>query len=285
MGSTTSSSPSGTTPGPSPAPRRVGAAATLVAEAYLGRYVPDRTALRDVFCCPLPGGGRLITLPFVHYGEERARRLKPGYFVDPDGAVRRELLEGLGPEAVVLGRDLRHRYTAWTDATRTCLRALDDRGAVAWEHRLRTPGCARTDPGGAAIVGSPGQELRRLDPNGVVLTVDPDNTHSVWRLDSIGTASLRIGTADSALNRSRRGVLCYPMDVVALADDTLVVAELGRSQHARFDASGAPIGTVNAAQLGVDELCCERLFVDLDRGRVLAAARRNREVWLVEYVP
>ncbi len=264
-----------------------------------------------MFCCPLPGGGRLITLPFVHYGEERARRLKPGYFVDPDGAVRRELLEGLGPEAVVLGRDLRHRYTAWTDATRTCLRALDDRGAVAWEHRLRTPGCARTDPGGAAIVGSPGQELRRLDPNGVVLTaldaalagrpypgpsgvdavgaamllVDPDNTHSVWRLDSIGTASLRIGTADSALNRSRRGVLCYPMDVVALADDTLVVAELGRSQHARFDASGAPIGTVNAAQLGVDELCCERLFVDLDRGRVLAAARRNREVWLVEYVP
>lgn len=247
----------------------------------------------------------------MHYGEERARRLKPGYFVDPDGAVRRELLEGLGPEAVVLARDLRHRYVAWTDATRTCLRALDDRGAIAWEHRLRGPGCARVDVGGSALLGSPAQELRRLDANGVVLTAldaalagrpypgpqgvdavgaamflaDPDNTHSVWRLDPIGTASLRIGSADSALNRSRRGVLCYPMDVVVLADHSVVVAEVGRAQHARFDAGGAPLGTVNAAQLGVDELCCERLFVDLDRRRVLAAARRKREVWLVEYTP
>jgi hypothetical protein len=283
----------------------------LTLEAYLGQHVPDRTPLDEPVFCPLPDGGGLVTVPFVVYGEEQAKRIKPAYVLDSDGHVTREVIPGLTPRATVFGYDERGLYLAWTDANRSTVVAVDKAGRTVWRHRVSGFGCARQTRDGVLAIGSAAGELRRLDKTGALLhdldgifanrpfpgphgidlvgprtyLADPDVTHSVWAIDTMGNPLQRLGSADPHANRSGAGLLCYPFDVAVLDDGSQWVAEHGRKRLSGFDDAGQPLGHVVAAELGAEALCTTRLFTDWERQGVAVFARRVREVWLFVFEP
>jgi hypothetical protein len=278
----------------------------LRSEVNLGRYIPDKTALDQPTYCDLGNQGGVVTIPFVVYGEERVRGMKPGFYVDPDGEVTRRIIEGLGPEATVVAYDDRGRYLAWPDANKTTLLSTGRDGRRAWTHRLGGPGCARQGPDGQITVGSASGKLRRVDgagtllhdmdrvfsarpfsgPHGVdhrgssIFLADPDATHSIWEIDPMGNVKRRIGSTDVGLNRSGKGLLCYPMDVILLASDHVCVAERGRKRVTVFGEGEIPVLTITSDDLGAEEICTSRLFSNRNRSQLLLFGRRDREVWL-----
>jgi hypothetical protein len=283
----------------------------LTMEVYLGLHVPDRTPLDQPVFCPLPGGGGVVTLPFVVYGEEQQKRIKPAYFIDPQGGVTRQVLAGLSPQATVFGYDERGLYLAWSDANRSTVVAVNGAGRLVWRHRVAGFGCARQTRDGVLAIGSVAGELRRVDKTGALLhdldgiftsrpfagphgvdlvgprtyLADPDVTHSVWTIDTMGNPLQRLGSDDARANRRGAGLLCYPFDVAVLESGAQVVAEHGRRRIAAFDATAQPIGHVVAADLGAEAICTTRLFTDWERGGIAVFARRVREIWLFVFAP
>jgi hypothetical protein len=280
----------------------------LTQEVYLGRQIPDRTALDLPAYCALDGGRGLVTIPFAVYGQEQAKREKAGFFIEPDGTVSRRILPGLAPEATIIGCDRRDVMLAWIDANRMALVAINSSGRHLWQHRLRGMGCARPHDG-LVVVGSVADQLRRIDrtgallhdfdpifqsrpfagPHGVdllgntTLLADPDTTHSVWIIDTMGNPRRRVGTTDPDLNRAGKGLLHYPFDVVALNNGDLWVAEQGRARLTRFDPAGQRADTLKAQDFGAEEICTSRIFTTRDRRALCVFARRHREVWLLRF--
>ncbi len=276
----------------------------------LGRYVPDKTSLSQPCFCPLDGSLGLVTLPFVVYGEERAKGVKPGYFVAGDGAVTRSILNGLAPQATVFAFEQKLRtFFAWTDANRSKLVGVRDNGRVLFQLKIAPFSCGRQSADGRVSVGAPQNILRRYDAAGTLLhdydaifrsrpfpgphgvdnvgshtyLADPTDTHSVWVIDGAGNPMRRIGSTDDAANRSDQGLLYYPFDVVVLASDLVVISEEGRKRLSAFDGSGLAVAHVEAADLGVDEIDTTRVFTTWDRVSVVLFGRLNKEIHLIVF--
>lgn len=278
-------------------------------EINLGRFVPDKTKTSQPVFCALPGGRALVTIPFVVYGEERAKRLKPGFFIAADGTLSRAILPGLGPEATVFDFDDRGIYFAWTDANRRTAVGTNDSGRTVWRQRMSGLACARRGTDGTLVLGSVASELRRYDGAGTLLydldrvfrvrpfkgahgvdclgqhtvLTDADATHSVWVLDTMGNPGTRIGSNDPALNQAGKGLLCHPLDVVVMDSGRIVVAEEGRRRLAVFRSDGKPSLTVSAADLGAEEICTSRIFANRDRTEAVVIGRRAKELWVLGF--
>lgn len=278
--------------------------------ANLGRFVPDKTRLDQPAFCPTTSDLGVVTLPFVVYGQEHINRIKPAYRVRSDGSLQRDVLPGLPSEALVVGHDPRqHMWLAWTAPSRSTLVGVRESGRTVFDIRVLGPGCARRSADGRITVGSANNQLRRHDALGALLVdhdaifqrrpfagpvgvdgvgshlylADPHDSHSVWSLDGAGSPIRRFGTRDEQANRTGNGRLYYPMDVVVLSSDQVVVAEGGRDRITVLSSLGHIQGTVTAADLAVDEIDASRVFTDWKRETVLVFARCAKEVHLVAF--